>query len=414
MTMKKISIAIVVAITAGVTTSGAGSWTTTQGKTEPNPVTTQTVEQTDVSREASVLAQGLQGPAHWPPLDIAATRDPGLLEALRALAVESRRESVQALRERVKQIFVRWAGAHDAHASGRGLAMDGRHLAAVEAWRGKALPENGEWGSDPTAVQAIGLEGEFQNRVDWTAKRLLGGIVETEEILRAWEEGETILSEGRMWSHRLVIVGYTHENDVLQRNREAAVRDAVALVRIARQSTPQTAITLDEVKLILRLRQVELEKPDMRYARPLLGVYGLSEDETARAIEWITTPHANRVDGTEGPDRMEGSAWNDVLRGKGGDDTYVWEPGEGNDVVSEALEGGGVDTLVIENVKPHEVDVRKMEKPGHEHDRQIIIRRTGEWIVLFGQTRALSSRIEKVRFDDGTVWNSQTIEAHTG
>ena len=365
-----------------------------------------------------LLSKRLQGPAHLDRLDVAATRDPALHDALHTLTVHSRTESLHTLRERIRRIVIRWTEAENADPKGRGPAIDGRHLAAVEAWTGKPVPRNGEWGRDPTPVQAAYYEGHFQDIVDWTARRLLTDVVETEEVLRLMREGETIASEGRMWSHRLVITGYLREttddslpSEVRNANQAAALRDAVMFLRGAREATPETAVTLEEVKLFLRLQQVGLKEPDLRYAQALLPVYGIDESETAQAVEWITTPHMSRIDGTEGDDHIEGGLLNDVMSGEGGNDTYVWGPGRGNDVVSEVRRGGGSDTLVIRDAGPEEIEVRYVDKPGHKHDRQFMARSTGDWVIIFGQAKPRSARVEIVRFDDGTIWDAEAIEA---
>ena len=412
---RKVAIALAVAIIAVIAVTGAGDGIAARDKNEGGAIKAPTEQRVAVTRETALLSQRLRGPDHWDRLDIAATRDSVLLEELRALIVESRTESAQALRERVKYIVLRWAGAHEADPTGRGPAIDGRHLAAVEAWRGKTLPRSGERGNDPTPVQAVEFEGEFQNIVDWAARTLLRTVVEVEEWLKAEEEGRTIASEGRMWSHRLVLAGLILDNlrDMPKKNHKASVRDAVWYVRLVREHTPETAITLDEVKLILRLRYGGLEEPNLRYARPVLTEYGLDDVATARAIEWITTPYASRVEGTDGRDRLEGGPWNDILSGGDGDDTYVWGPGRGNDVVSERKKGGGHDEVAIQGVRAEEVEVRSFERPGHEHDRQIGIKPSGEWIMLYEQARPGAQKIEAVTFDDGTVWTSEEIEKRT-
>ena len=161
-------------------------------------------------------------------------------------------------------------------------------------------PKSG--GTTPTPAQAVEIEGQFQVTVDWAARALLSSVVEIEEWLKMEEEGRTRGSDGRMWSHRLVLTAYLafEPTESSERNWKARVRDATMYVRSVQEHVPETAITLEEVKLILRIRQGAFEQPELTLALPLLAGIRTGRGETAQAIEWITTPYADRIEGTDG------------------------------------------------------------------------------------------------------------------
>ena len=72
--------------------------------------------------------------------------------------------------------------------------------------------------------------------------------------------------------------------------------------------------------------------------------------ENARGGSGDDNIRGNTIDnfliGNQGDDTLIGGAGNDVLRGGEGDDTFVWNLGDGRDIVQE-LGDGGLDTLQI-------------------------------------------------------------------
>lgn len=91
----------------------------------------------------------------------------------------------------------------------------------------------------------------------------------------------------------------------------------------------------------------------------------------------------------------------------GGDDTYRYRSGDGNDWVSDQ---GGTDTLELLDLNP--ADVRIGE--GHCGHNRLIDQRTGQAITLglgLGDTSwsQLNYSVEQVRFADGTVWGTEQL-----
>src|SRR6185369_4607881 len=97
------------------------------------------------------------------------------------------------------------------------------------------------------------------------------------------------------------------------------------------------------------------------------------------------------------------------LEGAGGSDTYVYNPGDGDDVIFDSeLDSWATDTLVFgAGITPND----------------LILSRTGDWydirISFVGQTGSIvldnqndwGSGIEVVTFADGTTWNQAQLTA---
>ena len=111
------------------------------------------------------------------------------------------------------------------------------------------------------------------------------------------------------------------------------------------------------------------------------------------------------ITGTDNNDRLEGTALNDVLQGGEGDDTYVWGSGEGNDVVNEHGAVDDADSLILEGLNPDDILVLKTTEPGYYNDLIIVIKSTGERLILDNQFSPVSpTDVERFVFADGTVW----------
>jgi Ca2+-binding RTX toxin-like protein len=121
------------------------------------------------------------------------------------------------------------------------------------------------------------------------------------------------------------------------------------------------------------------------------------------------------LQGSGGNDILDGGTGTDQMAGGTGDDTYVLRRGDGNpgafepELVTEAL-GEGVDTVRIEGVAPWQVQVTSIEGEGRFAiripDSHGKIRYT-EFVARNSHDLGtdIGKRIEKIAFDDGTVWD---------
>jgi serralysin len=121
------------------------------------------------------------------------------------------------------------------------------------------------------------------------------------------------------------------------------------------------------------------------------------------------------LQGGGGNDILDGGTGTDQMAGGAGDDTFVLRRGDGYpgafepELVTEAL-GEGVDTVRIEGVAPWQVQVSSIEGEG----RFVIRIPDSEGKIRYTEFVARNShdlgtdigkRIEKIAFDDGTVWD---------
>lgn len=151
---------------------------------------------------------------------------------------------------------------------------------------------------------------------------------------------------------------------------------------------------------------------------------------TRQQIDELLNP-GNIITGTAGNDslfgtsldeRLIGLSGNDMLDGNDGDDTYVWNLGDGFDVISEydilshdVLEfGAGIlpsDVMLVReyNFDDYPVDTREPNDLllviGANQEKLII-----DWAYLFDVTTgAPKHTIDEVRFQNGTVWDVQYL-----
>ncbi|WP_344696415.1 calcium-binding protein [Sphingomonas rosea] len=110
--------------------------------------------------------------------------------------------------------------------------------------------------------------------------------------------------------------------------------------------------------------------------------------------------------GREGHDTLTGGTGNDILYGEGGDDTYVFNLGDGQDIVRDYAGGswGGNDRILFgAGINPADVIVTQA---GNGRDFLLSIRGTND-SILIDETIADGGgyRVESVQFADGTVWS---------
>ncbi len=123
---------------------------------------------------------------------------------------------------------------------------------------------------------------------------------------------------------------------------------------------------------------------------------------------------ADQLLGDSGNDTLDGGTGNDGLKGGTGNDTYVFGRGYGNDELREEnTVAGSVDTIKLgSDILPGEVAL-------YRHDKDLVLSLVGSqdqlWIKSFyvdtENGQAADYRIEQISFNDGTVWDLNTIKA---
>jgi hypothetical protein len=108
--------------------------------------------------------------------------------------------------------------------------------------------------------------------------------------------------------------------------------------------------------------------------------------------------------GYDGNDLLDGGSGNDRLLGGAGDDVYISVLG-GVDYVSDYA---GFDELHLEGISPG--DVERIRQDGSD-DLILRVLATGDQITLAGWFYDPANAIERIVFDDGTVWSASETSA---
>jgi Ca2+-binding RTX toxin-like protein len=124
----------------------------------------------------------------------------------------------------------------------------------------------------------------------------------------------------------------------------------------------------------------------------------------ARGFDLDGTAGDDTVIGTNTIDRINGLAGNDMLMGGTGDDTYLFGLGGGHDTVSD---NQGVNAVRFgTEIRPLDIHVRRSGM-----DMVLEIAGTQDQLTLQNWGLDSASRINRVEFDAGTVWDAAYILA---
>ncbi|MBL8339709.1 MAG: putative Ig domain-containing protein, partial [Rhodoferax sp.] len=134
----------------------------------------------------------------------------------------------------------------------------------------------------------------------------------------------------------------------------------------------------------------------------------------------------NRLLGGAGNDRLSaslssrdnlfvGGPGDDALQGSGGTDTYRFDWGDGQDRITETQAGAGGGSDVLEfgaGIAPADIRVtRNLNDLILTHANGTDAVTVGNWLARNATGSDTATRIETVRFADGTVWTSATLTA---
>jgi Ca2+-binding RTX toxin-like protein len=112
----------------------------------------------------------------------------------------------------------------------------------------------------------------------------------------------------------------------------------------------------------------------------------------------------DQLNGEDGNDVLDGGAGNDVLQGGAGDDTYRWGRGGGNDTVAESYYYDGNDTIELTNLNASDVTLQRIQ---NGYSLLITVKDTGETLTGIGALADGGTKIEQLRFANGTVMTVQ-------
>ncbi|KZM42412.1 hypothetical protein OA90_27295 [Labrenzia sp. OB1] len=132
-------------------------------------------------------------------------------------------------------------------------------------------------------------------------------------------------------------------------------------------------------------------------------------DLAAVAMEQARTDGDDTITGFEDRgDEIEGGLGNDNLNGLGGNDTYIYNLGDGNDTIYDGSYDGSLDRLVLgEGILPSEVTVIRSSSDLDDITLHFI---DGGSITLNEQFYPFAEYgLEEIVFTDGTVWTESDL-----
>ncbi len=148
------------------------------------------------------------------------------------------------------------------------------------------------------------------------------------------------------------------------------------------------------------------------------GVVWTRQDIAAQYFAQAATSGDDTIVGFDGNETFNGKGGNDRLYGYAGSDTYVWNRGDGNDVIIDTplQTNSDIDRLVLgAGITTADLAFsRAVDSFGSPFgDLTIAIGgANGGTLTIVGYFQDPTNGIEKIAFADGTVWNRTDIDGH--
>ena len=128
--------------------------------------------------------------------------------------------------------------------------------------------------------------------------------------------------------------------------------------------------------------------------------------EHARLTHVIGTKDGDNLTGTDGDDWLEGQGGNDTLSGGARADWYVFEEGDGADVVDDGGTDRDTDKLIIRGYNSSDAT---LSRSGND---AVITFANGDKVTLTDQMAQSRAFIERIVFADGTEWTAAEFRTH--
>ena len=111
--------------------------------------------------------------------------------------------------------------------------------------------------------------------------------------------------------------------------------------------------------------------------------------------------------GYAGDDTLSGGTGNDSLQGDYGSDTYLFNKGDGNDIISDYGDSADIDTLKLGTG----LTVANTVISRNDYDLKLSWGTTDSVTLkdYFYSESSATYRIEKIQFSDGTIWQLQQV-----
>ena len=136
------------------------------------------------------------------------------------------------------------------------------------------------------------------------------------------------------------------------------------------------------------------------------------------ALEIVGSVGADQISGGWGNDFIRGGRGNDILNGGGGTDTYLFNRGDGQDLIRSSISSDGSTMVLGAGITSAEIVARRAydDETGTVSALQIAITGTQDSVsvnsfFLSDDPGNYQADVQQLRFADGTVWNAATLAA---
>ncbi len=355
----------------------------------------------------AILSPIARGYGNVADLHIATSQNTGLLALIQDLADIDLTNSSESIPSRVEEIIFEWAGTADIDPDSRGTEFDARKLEALEAFLATDFVNT--MGDDtPMMANAIYLNNAWSKLVHSITARLL-------------VQQQNNLYEGIEYQFSTDSFSLSQPVDELIDNiasyQPAGFTDGIhfwvnqkAILETVSEDDNALAGELDS-ELLRVLDGTPLE---FLIAGIDATIYGATGNDSLFAIDGSTLiigdGGADNLTGGTGDDVFFGGTGNDILLddgdgGGGGNDTYIFNLGDGQDTIDDYL---GADKLVFgTGITADSISGRQ----GDNGELILDIGSNGDQITIISwyNQYAENRQIESVEFADGTVWTSTDL-----
>ncbi|WP_447864317.1 calcium-binding protein [Kluyvera sichuanensis] len=323
-------------------------------------------------------------------LHVAMTENPELRLLVEQYIADPLSENAYALLE---EIVFTWAGVSDIAVDSRGQYIDARHLATIEAASGENYQSKTNGTVDPRINAAALLDEQYKKFVSYIESRLLSQTLYAEDFALV---KLTINKD---------LTGFALDFEAFEQHLDSLKStDFGRFLKIS--------------NILYNMLEYEPLLADVRQRIGISGEFlsGSSEDDVldpSGAKNYILWGNEgdDYLAGAGGNDVIAGGKGNDTLHGGSGNDTYLFNLGDGQDLVRDAYSTStsNSDTLIF-----GEGLLAQNARLTHSGNNLVISFEGSDdcvTIVDYFFYDALGYRVERFVFADGTTWDEAAVKA---
>jgi len=291
-----------------------------------------------VYSQSAFKLPALVGYGNVPDLIYAMSLDPDLETAVRDLVMVAGTLNGSEFQAAFEGLVQLWAGVGDLDPASRGPLVNARHMALVEAFYGTTYDQVNGTGATLNQFTAKAIEATYQSIIDELQLRFVAQLPLSQLI------------NGASWSSiesspflPFASIKFDHNSDSVNIDFNKLVGDIV-------NATPSNGVEqvgyYDLMARLIRDLRVDLFNEDSAQlasafqtaaasAGLSVGAQALMMAEIQAAAIISGGTSNDTLYGGQGNDVLIGRTGNDTLSGDGGDDTYVFNLGDGQDIIKE-------------------------------------------------------------------------------